>query len=562
MTLLGGNTMKIKKLLGLGLCTLAAGIIFVGCGSDDSESASVSDDIYTESGYPIIKEGNDVSISFFTGLRASVSTYDSNVNPTTKHLEDLTGIKMDITETTSADKKQKFNVMMTGGDYTDVILDMWSTHSELALYGSQGIFIPLEDLIAEHAPNIQAALDAHPEIRDTWTMEDGHMYTIPRIGNSTHSEVSQRMWINKQWLDNLGLDIPKTTEDFYDVLKAFKEQDANGNGDPNDEVPLSGAITSGWNTNPIPYIANAFIPCTNASGYLNIDENGKVYYARSTDEWKEFLKYMNRLYEDGLIDPLLFTQTSDQLMKLGSNPGDIILGATTGGSVSVFTNTSNTARWNEYIALPPLEGPEGVVSAVRAPDYGSAVLSITNACKYPEAVVRMFDYLYTEEGLIWSQFGEIGNGAIDIAPEGALNIIGEPAKYIRLPFDNVKDLSWNRMGPDYRPADYDLWFTAKENPAEDIEKVLYESAVNDYLPVAQPLETIMPKVAFDTEESRIIVDVTTNVNMYIDQVTAEFVTGKKDIDAGWDEYIETLDRYGLQDYLKVQQDAYDRNQNK
>ncbi len=562
MTLLGGVTMKIKKLLGLGLCTLAAGIIFVGCGSDDSESASVSDDIYTESGYPIIKEGNDVSISFFTGLRASVSTYDSAVNPTTKHLEDLTGIKMDITETTSADKKQKFNVMMTGGDYTDVILDMWSSHSELALYGSQGIFIPLEDLIAEHAPNIQAALDAHPEIRDTWTMEDGHMYTIPRIGNSTHSEVSQRMWINKQWLDNLGLDIPKTTEDFYDVLKAFKEQDANGNGDPNDEVPLSGAITSGWNTNPIPYIANAFIPCTNASGYLNIDENGKVYYARSTDEWKEFLKYMNRLYEDGLIDPLLFTQTSDQLMKLGSNPGDIIMGATTGGSVSVFTNTSNTARWNEYIALPPLEGPEGVVSAVRSPDYGSAVLSITNVCKYPEAVVRMFDYLYTEEGLIWSQFGEIGNGAIDIAPEGALNIIGEPAKYIRLPFDNVKDLSWNRMGPDYRPADYDLWFTAKENPAEDIEKVLYESAVNDYLPVAQPLETIMPKVAFDTEESRIIVDVTTNVNMYIDQVTAEFVTGKKDIDAGWDEYIETLDRYGLQDYLKVQQDAYDRNQNK
>ncbi|OON94840.1 MAG: hypothetical protein ATN31_02405 [Candidatus Epulonipiscioides saccharophilum] len=443
--------MNFKKLLTLGLCLSALSSLFVGCGSDESAQAAI-EDVYTESGYPIIKEGHDVSISFFTGLRASVTTYKSESNPTTKHLEDLTGIKMDITETTNADKKQKFNIMMTGGDYTDVILDMWSSHSELALYGSQGIFIPLEDLIAEHAPNIQAALDKHPVIKDTWTLEDGHMYTIPRIGNSTHSEVSNRMWFNKQWLDNLGLDVPETTEDFYNVLKAFKEQDANGNGDPNDEVPLSGAITSGWNTNPIPYLANAFISCTNTSGYLNIDENGKVYYARSTDEWKEFLKYMNRLYEDGLIDPLLFTQTSDQLLKLGSHPGDVILGATTGGSVSVFANTTNYEVWNQYMALPPLEGPEGVCSAVRSPDYGSAVLSITNKCLYPEAVVRLFDYLYTEEGLIWSQFGEMGNAAIQLAKEGELNIIGEPAKYTRLPFDNVKDLSWNRMGPDYRPA--------------------------------------------------------------------------------------------------------------
>ncbi|ONI44481.1 hypothetical protein AN641_06770 [Candidatus Epulonipiscioides gigas] len=552
--------MNYKKFLSLGLCILSLGAVFTGCGdSEESNSNAAKADVYTESGYPIIKEGEEVSISFFTGLRPSVTTYDSSTNPATKHFEDLTGIKMEFIETTDADKKQKFNVMMTGGDYTDVVLDMWNSHSELALYGQQGLFIPLEDLIREHAPNIQAALDAHPVVKDTWTLEDGHMYTIPRIGSSTHSEVSQRMWLNKQWLDNLGLEVPKTTEDFYKVLKAFKEQDANGNGDPNDEIPLSGAVSSGWNTNPIPYLANAFIPCTNTSNYLNIDENGKVYFAKVTDEWKEFLKYMNRLHEEGLIDPLLFSQTKDQLLKLGSNPGDVIMGATTGGSVSVFTNTTNYDVWNQYIALPPLTGPEGVCSAVRSPDYGSPVLSITNKCEYPEAVVRLFDYLYTEEGLIWSQFGEIGNAAIDIAPEGSLNIIGEPAKYVRLPFDNIKDLSWNRMGPDYRPADYDLWFTAKENPAQDIEKILYESAVNDYLPVAQDPATIMPKVAFTTEESRVIVDTTTNMNMYIDQVTAEFVTGTRDIDAGWDEYINTLNSQGLQSYIDVNQAAYDRN---
>ncbi|ONI44482.1 hypothetical protein AN641_06775 [Candidatus Epulonipiscioides gigas] len=553
--------MNLKKFLKLGATILTLGAILTGCGGDEGNTSSVKEDILTESGYPIIKEGEEISISFFAPLRTSVTTYSSDVNPTTKHLEELTGVKMEFIEATNADQKQKFNVMMTGGDYTDVILQMSTSLSELALYGQQGIFIPLEDLIAEHAPNIQAALDAHPVVKNTWTLEDGHLYTIPRIGNSFHSEVPQRMWLNKQWLDNLGLEVPTTTEEFYQVLKAFKEKDANGNGDPNDEIPLSGSM-AGWNTNPLPYFSNAFIANTTHSGYLNIDENDKVYFVKVTDEWKEFLKYMNKLYEDELIDPLLFSQTSDQLMKLGSNPGDTIMGATGGGSVSVFSHTTNYDVWNQYIALPPLTGPEGVRSAARNVDYGSAQLSITNACEHPEAVIRMFDYMYTEEGLLWSQFGEIGNDAIDIAPEGSLNIIGEPAKYERLPYDHVKDLNWNRMGPDYRPADYDLWFTAKENPAQDIEKVLYESAVNDYLPVAQDPSEIMPKIAFTTEESRIIVDTTTNMNSYIDQITAEFITGKKDIEENWSEYIEQLNKYGLQEYLAVQQAGYDRFINK
>lgn len=548
--------MKLGK---LAVLPMLAAAMLVGCGGDESAASKVAhDDLYTESGYPVIKEGNDVSISFFVGLRPGVTSYTSEINPVTAHMEEKMGFDMEFVETTDADKKQKFNVMMTGGDYTDVILDIWSSHSELALYGNQGIFIPLEDLIAEHAPNIQAVLDAHPEVRDTWTMEDGHMYTLPRIGNSTHSEVANRMWLNKEWLDNLGLEVPTTTEEFFDVLVAFKEQDANGNGDPNDEVPLSGAMSSGWNTNPIPYISNAFIPNTNSSNYLNIDENGKVYYVKATDEWKEFLKYMNRLHEAGVLDPLIFSQTKDQLLKLGSNPGDIILGATTGGSVSVFTNTSNFDIWTNYIALPPLEGPEGVRSAARAPDYGSATLSITNACEFPEAVIRWADYLYTEEGLLWSQFGEIGNGQLEYAKEGELNIIGEPAKYTRLPADNAKNLSWNRIGSDYRPADYDLWFTAKENPAEDIEKVLYESAVNDYLPCVPDLATLMPKVEFSIDESRTIVDIITNMNLYIDQATAEFITGIKDVEEGWDQYLEMLNKNGLQEYLKVQQTAYDR----
>ncbi len=191
------------------------------------------------------------------------------------------------------------------------------------------------------------------------------------------------------------------------------------------------------------------------------------------------------------------------------------------------------------------------------------MLSITNACEYPEAVVRWADYMFTEEGMIWGQFGAIkgdepGEYAIELAKEGDLNILGEPAKYTRLPEEGYLDISWHRVGPDYRPADYDVWFTAKENPAEDIEKVLYESAVYDYLPCVPDLSTLMPKCEFTVDESRLIVDTITNMNLYIDQVTAEFITGIKNIEKGWAEYLDMLNKSGLQEYLAVNQTAYDR----
>ncbi|OON93408.1 MAG: hypothetical protein ATN31_06295 [Candidatus Epulonipiscioides saccharophilum] len=548
--------MKFCK-IGIMIAILTAAL--TGCESESSNNSAISDDIYTESGYPIFKDGSDVSISFFAPLRPKVSTYDSSINPTTAHMESKIGFNMEFVECNEFERQQKFNIMMTGGDYTDVILEAHNSLSELALYGQQGIFIPLEDLIKEHAPNIQAVLDSHPEVTDTWTLENGHLYTIPRIGNSTHSEVPYRMWLNKKWLDNLDLEVPTTTEEFFNVLLAFKEKDANGNGDPNDEVPLSGAMTTGWNINPIPFLANAFIPCAPISDYLNVDENGTVYYAKATNEWKEFLKYMNRLYEAGVIDPLMLSQTDDQVQKLGSHPAGTILGATAGGSVSVFTNTTNFDTWTQYIVLPPLEGPAGVRSAARNPDYGQATLSITNKCPYPEAVIRWADYMFTEEALIWSQFGQIGNARIQLAPDDSLNIIGGPAKYTRLPADNAQDVCWNRVGPDYRPPDYDLWFTAKENPVEDIEKVLYESAVNHYLPCVPEISSLMPKVEFSLEESRTVIDALTNINLYVDQITAEFITGIKDVDSGWNDYLNMLDKNGLQEYLAVNQTAYDRN---
>ncbi|WP_305768278.1 extracellular solute-binding protein [Candidatus Epulonipiscium viviparus] len=556
--------MKLGKLLAL---SAVAAMALVGCGGDESASSAnkISADMYTEVGtYPILKDGATVSFTAFAPLRPGVTTYDSEVNHFSKYMEEMTGVHIDFMEATQADAKQKFNIMMTGGDYTDVILSMATGVSELQLYGQQGIFLPLNDLIDQHAPNIKKALEDHPEVMEAWTAEDGNLYTIPKMGGATHSLTSYRMWLNYEWLDNLDLEVPKTTEEFYQVLKAFKEQDANGNGDPNDEVPLSGSIDA-WNGDPMPFLLNAFIPASPSSQYINIAEDGSLYYVKATDEYREYLKYMHKLYDEGLIDSMMFSQTKDQLLKLGSNPEIAIMGATAGGSISVIANTADTDRWTQYQALPPLTGPEGVRSAAHTVDYGASRLSITNKCANPEAVLRYFDYMFTPEGRMYNIFGVVGeNSRVVPAEEGLLNLIGEPAIYTRKPADSAKDLAWNNMGPTYSWPGYELEFSVMENTKNDAEYVLYNSAVNDYLPVAQDPATMLPPLAFTTDESRAIVDIITNLNLYIDQVTSEFITGIKDPndDKEWDEYLEMLEKNRLSEYLAVNQASLDRKRAK
>ena len=96
------------------------------------------------------------------------------------------------------------------------------------------------------------------------------------------------MWINKTWLENLGLEMPTTTEEFENVLKAFKDQDPNGNGVA-DETPLSGSIT-GWNTGVENPLLCAFLYNDGSSSSYRVNlEDGKVSFAPSMDKFKEGL---------------------------------------------------------------------------------------------------------------------------------------------------------------------------------------------------------------------------------------------------------------------------------
>lgn len=554
--------MKKKRLLAIFICIAVATASLAGCvqkKGTNNKSANVEDDgIYTKVGtYPILKEGNSMTFTLFAPLKGGVTTFDSSKNVFTKYFEDMTGLKFKFREAPNADAKKKLNVMMTGGDYPDAILNSGLSSSELLLYGEQGIFIPLNDLIDKYAPNIKKALDENPEIKKNFTI-DGKIYSLPQIGKATHTIAPYRMFLNEEWLKNLNLKTPTTTDDFYKVLKEFKEKDANANGKTNDEIPLTGSVNA-INGDPIIYLMNAFIPCSpgyNAT-YLYLDKNKKVVYTKTTDKWKQGLKYMHKLYSEGLMDKMTYSQTRDQLLKLGSNPEGPIVGACSGQSVTNIGNSKDVERISQYMILPPLKGPEGVRSAGRNIDYGRVSLTITKNCKSPEALIRAFDYMYTEEGTLYVSHGIPGTGKIDIAEKGVKNFIGKQAKYLRVTNgDSISDVTWNGMGPYYKRLGDELNFSAEQD-GFDIERTLYLAATKDYIPVAQSVSTLIPPVAFNTEDSRTIVDIVTPINTYVAQTTIEFITGVKDIDKDWDTYIKTVNDYGLDKFVDIYQRAID-----
>ena len=154
------------------------------------------------------------------------------------------------------------------------------------------------------------------------TAPDGNIYGLTGLNECFHCSYPNKMWMNTKWLEQLGLSEPTTTEEFKEVLKAFKTKDPNGNGKA-DEVPLSGSIEN-FGVHIIPYLMNGFIYDDDRT-YL-IAKDGRVDTVANKPEWKEGLAYIKSLYDEGLIDPGAFTQNVGPL-KIGDNADAQLLGA-------------------------------------------------------------------------------------------------------------------------------------------------------------------------------------------------------------------------------------------
>ncbi len=258
------------------------------------------------------------------------------------------------------------------------------------IYSTQGAFLPLNELIENQGKNTNKMFQDNPEIQSTITAVDGNIY---------HCSMSQKMWIYEPWLKKLNLDMPETTDELYEVLKAFKKNDPNGNGKP-DEIPLSISPKS-WSSSIDAFLLNSFIynPVYGSSYKHIFIKDNKLDVAYNKPEWREGLRYLNRLYAEGLLAPESFTQDDNQLIQIGENPDTVFCGASTGGHQGVFTQLlGDTGRWKEYKTVPPLKGPNGVqYAALDSTGLIPGAFVITKKARHPELALRWADGLYERE---------------------------------------------------------------------------------------------------------------------------------------------------------------------
>lgn len=395
----------------------------------------------------------------------------------TKYIEEKFNVNFKVVSGTTA---ETLTLMLASGDYPKLIYKSWYSMLDVVKYGELGVFVPLEGYIEEYAPNVKNALEENEGLRAAVYAPDGHIYMMPYWEECYHCSLSMKMWINTDWLEAVGMEMPTTTEEFEQVLIAFRDQDPNKNG-KKDEIPLTG-FPGGWNNEPWDFLMNSFIYDTGAgSDYVYIDGD-KVTFAPNKPEWKEGLKYVKRLYEQGLYDPQAFTQGEEQFKSLLNSEEELVgvyAAGHLGMGVDPWASDEMLARANKYEPLLPLKGPAGVQLTPYWPTRGmEGSYAITNKASEEEAIafIKLLDWHYSREGAISSWYGPIDVGWT-WAEEGDLGIDGNPAIWKPIESQSAEfmtDLSWEPIF--YMPSELFLGWRSDQDiyTRDGYERRLYE----------------------------------------------------------------------------------------
>jgi putative aldouronate transport system substrate-binding protein len=517
------------------------------------------------SSYKLCDNFGDIKLRF--AVTSVPAIIDWETNEYVKWIEDVTNVDLSFELIPYDGRAEKLGLLLASGDYPDVFLSVGMTNQMISRYGvDEQMFLPLNDLINQYGTFTKQIFEEYPGSENAITQLDGKIYSLPVVNECYHATVPTKFWMNQTWLDNLGLKQPTTLDELYNVLVAFRDQDANGNGDPSDEIPLAGDYFDGWYTNPERFIMNAFtyynldLDKNDTSTYeaFGLYMNGDTVTTPFADpEFKKGVAYVAKMVKEGLIYEGSFTQDLAGLTqlaesgRLGTANGGYILFADLGGDV-----------YKQYRAVMPVKGPEGYQGIISFP-YDSVsgnMFTISADCKNPEAAFKIGDMLYSYAASMRGYYGVYNNAWTD-ADADAVGINGEPALYKLLkPWqetepqnDCVLQMTTSRRDSKFRlgePSDpnVDLYSAA------GLETLLYQ-VTKDYKPYADDSKAL-PTIKFTEDENAELSVLMADLSTAIKEGMLGFFTGSKDVDTEFDSWLQDLNSKGLSRLTEIYQNEY------
>lgn len=519
-------------------------------------SAAFAADLNEVGTYPI----SDETLEFDMFCLTMANIEDFQTNDFTKYMEDLTNIKFNFITGTRQDATEKLNMAFNTNTYADVI--MFVTPDQAKWGVEEGILIQLDDLIYENMPNY---VEKMGQYIDSTRQTDGHIYGIAGLNDCYHCQYGRKMWVNTEYLEEMGVEMPETTEDFYEVCKKFVETYP-------DKIAIGGA-NSGWFVDFVAWLMGSFTLDSGEYGKLALDPEGNIVSAAITDEWKEGLKYIKSLYDLGAIYDGNFTQNAEQLRTLANQEDEPVLFMPYGTISDGIDANANNELYRKYQCIAPLEGPDGtrIAAYFKYDGLVEGRFSITDKCDDPAAVLRWVDFFFTDKGDLYSQFGadegtdwvwEPNDGSVGLNGEPAMYSIAEHAQYS----SDVQNHDWQDVTIRYAPADYRLGQATDADidvgTAAGLEKLLFDATKNCQEPYAQDPSKghldVLPSLKLTADEAVELQTIQVEVQNYLNEKKVAFITGTEDIEEGWDAYVEGMYDCGLQTMIDIYQAAYDR----
>jgi len=477
-----------------------------------------------------------------------------------KWLEKFGNIKAEVDSIPSSGLTEAKRLMFAADQLPDVFFMMNFSLNEIATYGIQEKqMIPMNELLEKYAPNFMVASNKVPSLIPTITFADGNIYALPSI--ATEPGYTDRIFINTQWIEEAGLKEPETLDDLYNVLKAFK---ARGEG----IIPFGGAWNGGYSE--AVYVLSAL--GMNCRWPWDLDEkDGKLYTPMYDLRYLEYLKFFNKLWSEELMDPDIFTQ-DDKQQQAKALTG--IYGMTNGPSTFILFKDN----WADYEALKPLISDVNDTRILPELQKISMInrFVITKECKYPEAAIRFADMYFTMQGSYLFLTGP----TIGLEPDEWM--LGEPERYgtkvvtgdngiVTQDYDKLKEFGkslWDYVCTYQNPnagkkmgylfnSDYYYQRNGKVNNSISMESYNSQWRASMDEKVVPYYKEMFPSIIYNEEEQKRINELRDVFYGYAREMEVKFITGEESLD-NFDNYIKQLKDFGIEEYIKISQDAYDK----
>jgi putative aldouronate transport system substrate-binding protein len=469
-----------------------------------------------------------------------VSDHYSNLGdtPFAKGLMERTGVTIEFLHPPAGGSAEQFNLIIASGDMPDVMESAWLGYpggAEKAI--SDGVIVKLNDVFARYSPSITAYLKANPDIDKMIRTDNGSYYQYPMIRDEKNRFSTVTM-IRKDWLDELGLSVPETFDEWHTVLTAFKEK--------KNVVPLS--FESGFLLGNEAIFSHGFDVI--AGLYVGFD--GKIHWGQVEPGFRDYITLMNQWYREGLLDPDFATlnyQVVSTKVSGGSSGASIgWIGSRLGG----WTGPGRATNPRFSLVGTPVpvrrKGEKAKFSAISLPySSGSVGAAITTSCKNVDVAAKVLDWAYSDAGRLYYTFGTEGVSYTMMR--------GVPT-YTDLITKNPNGWTFAQGLGAYTRANY----TAPSIPDGRYIEQYYsydeqKGALGFVLP--ETSARVVPPITPTPEESREYAAIINDINTYANEMLTKFILGTENL-SGWDTYVRTINGMGLARALEIQNKALAR----